>query len=93
MEFSQTGLWILEGGKCHCSNKVGLVNRPTIFDPNQGGATDSELPKDQIGATRRKLVVVANTTKEELLRSEDTDGDGLITVDDRGPKVCLILSR
>ena len=35
------GLWILEGGKRHCSNMVGLVIRPTIFDPNEGGATDS----------------------------------------------------
>lgn len=26
------------------------------------------------------------STREELLRREDTDGDGLITIDDRGPK-------
>ena len=32
------------------------------------------------------------TTKEGLLQREDTDGDGLITVDDRGPKVCLMFS-
>ncbi len=39
---------------------------------------------------KEKLVVAVNTTKEELLRREDTDGDGLITVDDHGPKVGLM---
>lgn len=39
--------------------------------------------------TERKLSVAVDATIEELLRREDTDGDFLITVDDRGPKVCF----
>ena len=34
-----------------------------------------------MAAKRRVLVVDINTTIEELLRREDTDGDGLITVE------------
>ncbi|KAG8532661.1 uncharacterized protein KY384_002538 [Bacidia gigantensis] len=35
----------------------------------------------------RKLVLAVDTTKEALLEHEDLDGDGLITVEDTGPKV------
>lgn len=34
-----------------------------------------------------KLVLDVEATFKALLRAEDLDGDGKITVDDRGPKV------
>lgn len=40
-------------------------------------------------AGQREVVLPVETTFEALLRQEDTDGDGLITVDDKGPKVTL----
>ena len=36
---------------------------------------------------KRKLVLAVKETKKALLESEDLDGDGLITVEDQGPKV------
>lgn len=36
---------------------------------------------------RGSFVVAVDETMESLLRTEDLDGDCLITVDDRGPKV------
>ena len=35
----------------------------------------------------RKLSLAVDATQKALLKHEDLDGDGLITVDDRGPKV------
>ena len=37
-----------------------------------------------------RLSVDVVATMERLLRQEDTDGDKLITVDDKGPKVASI---
>ena len=34
------------------------------------------------------ILVAVDNTMEALLEKEDTDGDGLITVDDNGPKIC-----
>ncbi len=34
-----------------------------------------------------KFILEVDSTMEALLKSEDLDGDGLITVDDCGPKV------
>lgn len=39
-------------------------------------------------ASDRNLVLVVEPTLEALLHQEDTDGNGLITIDDQGPKVC-----
>ena len=36
---------------------------------------------------RGNFVVAVDKTMESLLRTEDLDGDCLITVDDHGPKV------
>lgn len=35
------------------------------------------------------LSVNVDEAMRNLLQREDTDKDGLITIDDRGPKVCL----
>lgn len=47
---------------------------------------------EDVTSMKGKLVVAVNTTIEELLQREDTDGDALITVDDRGPKSFLLKS-
>lgn len=52
-----------------------------------------QVPIDEVTGMERKLVVAVSATREELLRREDTDGDGLITVDDRGPKSFTLKSE
>ena len=90
------------------SQAVTLVLTVCGCEPQSKGAVDLaklEVPLQQqsrigissathqITSMKRRLVVAVRTTKEELLRREDTDGDGLITVEDQGPKVRSILYR
>ena len=43
--------------------------------------SDSGLARD------RRFILAVETTLKDLLLQEDLDGNGLITVDDHGPKV------
>lgn len=49
-------------------------------------STDDDIPAN------REFLLDVELTMQSLLRNEDLDGDGLITVDDCGPKVKLHMS-
>jgi len=49
------------------------------------------VSQDEGAFENRRLVLAVDATLVALLKEEDTDEDGLITVDDSGPKVKLHL--
>lgn len=55
--------------------------------------TNGVLHSDESILEKGKFVLAVDTTQEALLRHEDLDGDGLITIDDCGPKVKGSLGR
>jgi hypothetical protein len=62
------------------------ATRDTVEQPKR------RTSHDVIGSTGRKFIIEVDATLKNLLEREDTDENMQITIDDRGPKVNLVLS-
>ena len=62
------------------------IDQTVLRSENESPCRRSSNHNEGVIASR-KLVIAVDSTQEALLKQEDLDGDGLITVDDSGPKV------